>query len=72
MDIKKVIAANIKKYRKELEIGQEALSDKAWIHRTHMSLIERWQANMTIDVLEKVADALDKRVSDLVKEQKPK
>lgn len=58
MDIKKTIANNIKRLRKEMGIGQEKLSDEAGIHRTHMSLIERGQSNMTIESLEKIAQAL--------------
>lgn len=69
MDIKTVIANNVKIYRKELWLWQEALSDKAWIHRTHMSLIERGKSNMTIDVLEKIAEALWKRIEELVTKQ---
>lgn len=66
MDIKKTIANNIKKLRKEIGIWQEKLSDKAGIHRTHMSLIERGQANMTIESLEKIANALDVDVTQLL------
>lgn len=67
-----MIANNIKAYRDKVKIGQEAFSDKAWVHRTHMSLIERGQANVTIDILVKIAGAMDKDVADLVKEQKSK
>lgn len=67
MDIKEVIAINIKTLRKEKGIGQEQLSDLAGIHRTHMSLIERAQSNMTIEVLEKIAKALEVEIYILTK-----
>ena len=49
-----------------MEIWQEKLSDKAGIHRTHMSLIERGQANITIESLEKIAQALWVRAKELL------
>lgn len=67
MDIKDIIAKNIKSIRKEQWIGQEKLADLAGIHRTHISLIERGQSNMTIEVLEKIAKALGVVIQDLVK-----
>lgn len=67
MDIKDIIAKNIKSIRKDKWIGQEKLADLAGIHRTHISLIERGQSNMTIEVLEKIAKALEVDVYLLTK-----
>lgn len=67
MDIKDIIAKNIKSIRKEKWIGQEKLADLAGIHRTHISLIERGQSNMTIEILDKISKALSVEIQMLVK-----
>lgn len=68
MDIKDIIAKNIKSIRKEKWIWQEALARMAGIHRTHISLIERAKSNVTIDVLEKIARALGIKMKDIITE----
>ena len=41
MDIVKVFANNVKKYRTERGLSQEAFAEKAGLHRTYISAIER-------------------------------
>lgn len=58
-DIIEIIAKNIKKYRLEKGLSQEELADKAGLHRTYISLLERKKKNVSVKILEKIASALD-------------
>lgn len=64
-----VLARNIKQMRSELCLSQEALADKAELHRTYIGSIERSERNISIDNIERLAIALNVKVSDLLKEK---
>ena len=65
-DIIETIAKNIKKYRLEKGLSQEELADKAGLHRTYISLLERKKKNVSVKILEKIADALDLDIKTLL------
>jgi transcriptional regulator with XRE-family HTH domain len=58
----------IKKYRIRNRLSQEALAEMAGIHHTYVGLVERGERKPTLDVAERLARALGKKLSDLVKE----
>lgn len=58
MDIVKVFATNVKKYRIENGLSQEAFAEKAGLHRTYISAIEREKRNIALENVQKIADAL--------------
>jgi len=66
MDVRKRLAGNMKRLRKERGWSQEALADEAGLDRTYISRIERVVKNPTISVVERVASALDCRMGDLL------
>ena len=41
MDVQRRIAVNVKRVRKERGLSQEELADRAGVHRTYVSQIER-------------------------------
>jgi transcriptional regulator with XRE-family HTH domain len=47
-------------------LSQEALADAAGIDRSHMGKIERGERNVTFLNLQRIAEALDCRLSDLM------
>ena len=53
--------------RKEARISQEELADRASIHRTYVSQIERGLKSPTIAVLTKLAKALSTTPSKIMK-----
>ena len=58
MDIIKVFASNLKKYRNETGLSQEAFAEKAGLHRTYISAIERERRSISLENVQKIADAL--------------
>lgn len=66
MDIKRRIGKNVERFRREKGLSQEELGFESGLHRTYVSGVERGVRNPTIEVLEKLAKALDKSIADLV------
>ena len=57
----------VRETRKEKGLSQEELSFKANLHRTYIGMIERAEKNITLVNIEKIANALEVSVSDLLK-----
>lgn len=66
MDVRKRLAVNMKRLRKERGWSQEALADEAGLDRTYISGIERVVKNPTITVVERIAVALKCSFSELL------
>lgn len=66
MDIRQRLAKNLRRLREAKGLSQEAFAHEAGIHRTYISDLERGARNPTIAVVEKLAEALDVRVSQLL------
>lgn len=64
-DIKYRFGVAIRKRRQELNISQEELADRAGLHRTYISDIERGVRNVSLENIEKIVGALRISVSDL-------
>ncbi|QKM60057.1 helix-turn-helix domain-containing protein [Polynucleobacter arcticus] len=63
---KKLIAIVAKAERTRLGLSQEAFADACGIDRTYASQIERGIANPSLEVLCRIADALEISVTDLL------
>ena len=59
MDIVKVFGDNLRKYRNELDLSQEAFADKCGLHRTYISAIECFRRSISLENIQKIADALE-------------
>ena len=68
-EIRKVLSENMRKIRSELGLSQESLADTCGLHRTYISDVERCERNISIDNIEKIAEALKIPVSDLLKKE---
>lgn len=58
MDIVKVFADNVKKYRIELGLSQEAFAERCSLHRTYISAIECYRRSISLENIQRIADAL--------------
>lgn len=58
MDIRRRLGSNVKRLRLEQGWSQEEFADRAGIHRTYVSDIERAARNPTITIAEKLAKPL--------------
>jgi transcriptional regulator with XRE-family HTH domain len=67
-DPRKVLGEAIRKQRLRLGLTQEQLAERADLHWTYISGIERGQRNVSIMNLHNIASALEVRVRDLVKD----
>ena len=66
MDIRKRLGSNLKRLRNEKGWSQEEFADRAGIHRTYVSDIERAARNPTITIVEKLAKPLKITASALL------
>ena len=64
-----IVGNNINKYRKNLNISQEELAEKAGLHRTYIGGIERGERNITLDSLQVIATALNVAPVELIVEE---
>jgi transcriptional regulator with XRE-family HTH domain len=64
-DIRERFGFAVKIRREELDLTQEDLADKAGIHRTYLSDIERGTRNVSLINIERVAAALAFPISEL-------
>lgn len=58
MELIHCFAVNLRKYRKERGYSQEYLAELAGLHRTYVSALERERRNISIENIEKIANAL--------------
>ncbi len=58
MEVQQGVGINVRKFRKERGLSQEALAFECGLHRTYISGVERGIRNPTVVVLEKIATAL--------------
>ena len=64
-DIRERFGFAVKTRREELHLTQEDLADKAGIHRTYLSDVERGSRNPSLINIERMATALSMSLSDL-------
>ena len=70
MDIIKVFGDNLKKYRTAMSISQEAFAEKCGMHRTDISAIECYRRSISLDNIQRIADALNIEAYKLLIEHK--
>jgi CheY-like chemotaxis protein len=64
-DIKQFLGQAIRSQRAEMSMSQEELAERAGLHRTYVSGVERGVRNPSLESIEKLAVALDLSVSSL-------
>lgn len=66
MDVRKKLGSKVQRLRHEQGLSQEELADRAGLHRTYVSGVERGLRNPTVTVLEKLAVGLSVGLAALV------
>ncbi|MBD2001419.1 helix-turn-helix transcriptional regulator [Leptolyngbya sp. FACHB-541] len=64
-DIKRRFGKAVRRRRRELDISQEELAERAELHRTYISGIERGERNTSLENIEKIAKALEISIAAL-------
>lgn len=59
MDIIKVFGSNVKRYRMATGLSQEAFAEKCGMHRTYISAIECYRRSISLENIQRIADALE-------------
>lgn len=58
MDIIRIFGMNLRKYRQRLGVSQEEFAERCGLHRTYISSIECFQRNVSLENVQRIADAL--------------
>ena len=70
MDIIKVFGINVKHYRQATGLSQEAFAEKCALHRTYISAIECFRRSISLENIQRIADALGVEPYRLLQENK--
>ena len=68
MDIRKIFGANVRKYRLQAGISQEAVAERMGVDRAFISGIERGLQNATLLTILETSQALGVKPADLLNE----
>lgn len=69
MDYFKILGANIRTLRNNLNLTQEQLAEKCDLHRTYIGAVERGDRNVSLQNIAKIAAALNTTPSKLLEAQ---
>lgn len=68
-DLQKIVGKNLRKYREERGLSQEAFADILGWHRTYIGGLERGERNLSLQAVERIAERLEVESSDLLQHQ---
>jgi transcriptional regulator with XRE-family HTH domain len=54
-----VFGTNLKKYREQKGLSQEAFAELCGMHRTYISAVERQRRSISLENIQRIADALN-------------
>ena len=61
-------ARNLRGYRRGKGLSQEKLAELSGLHRTYVGAVERGERNISLDNMERLANALGVNLTDLLAE----
>lgn len=64
-----VLARNLRAVRERRHLSQEVLADLAGLHRTYVGSVERGERNVSIDNIQRLAEALGVTPANLLQER---
>lgn len=66
--LQKIIGSRVRQHRERMNMSQEKCAELAGMYQANLSLLENGKSSPDISTLERLAEALDCRVSDFLKE----
>lgn len=72
MDVIHVFANNLRKYRLSAGLSQEKLAEKCGLHRTYISSVECYRRSISLENIQRIADALEIDTYLLFVEEEPR
>jgi transcriptional regulator with XRE-family HTH domain len=72
MDLKEVMAINLRRLRHAKQMTQEELAESAGLSARYVGAIERADVSASVTVLGRIADALRVEATDLLRKVPPK
>lgn len=66
-DLQRAVGRNLRRYRQERGLSQEAFADLVGVHRTYMGGLERGERNLTLRSVERIAAVIEVNPIDLMK-----
>ena len=70
MNIKELFGTNLRKFRTQKEYSQEKFAELCGLHRTYISDIECFQRNVSLENIQKIAEALEMKTYMLLVDEK--
>ena len=70
MNIKELFGTNLRKFRTQKEYSQEKFAELCGLHRTYISDIECFQRNVSLENIQKIAEALELKTYMLLVDEK--
>ena len=67
MDLKEIMAMNLRRKRHDLDMTQEDLAERAGLSARYVGAIERGDVSASVTVLGQIADALGIEPADLLR-----
>lgn len=69
MSARELVAKRVRELRQDKGWSQEELAAASGLHRTYIGTVERAEQSITVDNVDKLANALGVAVSDLFREK---
>ena len=66
--LRTILATNIRRERVKRGLSQEKFAEACGLHRTYIGSVERFERNISIDNIERIAAALEVSPVDLLRE----
>jgi transcriptional regulator with XRE-family HTH domain len=66
-DLQRALGRNLRAYREERGLSQEAFADVLGVHRTYMGGVERGERNLTLKSVERIAGRIEVDPLELLK-----
>ena len=66
LNSREIFARNLRKCRRHKGLSQEKLAELSSLHRTYVGAVERGERNISLDNMERLANALGVNLADLL------